>query len=54
MRTYPNYPSPLAGSGEGEGVLAMEDSRQQTPHLPIATQWVPPLPQGERRSMEKS
>src|SRR5258707_11807368 len=50
-----DFPSPLAGeggdprSGEGEGFVAMSELRYQPPHLPIAAQWAPPLPQGERK-----
>src|SRR5216683_7181538 len=45
-----NFPSPLAGeggdprSGEGEGYVAENERRLQTPHLPIAAQWVPSSP----------
>ncbi len=45
-----NFPSPLAGeggdprSGEGEGYAAAGVHRRDTPHLPIAPQWVPSSP----------
>src|SRR5260221_7633029 len=53
---WSGFPSPLAGealrlslrrdprSGEGEGSAATGEFLRQTPHLPIATQWVPSSP----------